>query len=271
MPMNNLNIYIACHKQIKIPVNNSLYIPLQVGKPHTKQQTSYISDDTSNNISEKNPVYSELTGWYWIWKNQKHDIIGTSHYRRYFTAKERSLTHQLKSAFYFAANLYKKRYGLYYTKDVDKWKNFILNSEEATEILKNHDIILPQRKIFKYSVKEQYAKRHRIEDLELVRQIIKELQSDYLNSFDKICSGNRLYAFNMFITSWKLFDEYMTWLFPLLFELEKRSDFSKDDPYQKRLCAFMGERLQNVWLHKKQLKIKELPVIYFKKTKEEHF
>jgi len=38
----------------------------------------------SENISDKNCYYSELTGLYWVWKNC-HDVdyVGTCHYRRY--------------------------------------------------------------------------------------------------------------------------------------------------------------------------------------------
>ncbi|MCF6358526.1 MAG: DUF4422 domain-containing protein, partial [Draconibacterium sp.] len=63
----------------------------------------------------------------------------------------------------------------------------------------------------------------------------------------------------------------MEWLFGILFELEKRSVINMDNKYQKRVCAFMAERLQTVWIKKNKLKVKELPVLYFKKMKTEHF
>lgn len=268
--MKYTNIYVACHKQAKLPITSKLYTPIQVGASYTGQVTSYKTDDTGEHISAKNPFYSELTGWYWIWKNEKHNFVGTSHYRRFFTTKK-SRKNQVKAVLRFAVGLRKKRYGLYYTGNVKKWRNHIIESEEVSELLKNYDIILPQQKIFKYSVERQYQKRHCIDDLKLMQQIVKEMQPEYDDSFRTIMEANKLYSFNMFITSWNIFDQYMSWLFPLLFELEKRANIFASDSYQKRVCAFMAERLQNVWLHKNQLKVKELPVIYFKKYKEDHF
>ena len=65
----------------------------------------------------------------------------------------------------------------------------------------------------------------------------------------------------MFISSKKIYDEYYNWLFDILFELEKRTDTSNYDNYNKRLYGFMSERLFNVWLnHHKELKIYRTPV-----------
>jgi len=75
----------------------------------------------------------------------------------------------------------------------------------------------------------------------------------------------------MFIMRWELFDAYMTWLYSVLFELEKRADIDRSDKYQKRLCAFMAERLQTVWINHQKLNTKELDILYFKKIKTTHF
>lgn len=62
--------------------------------------------------------------------------------------------------------------------------------------------------------------------------------------------------------------------FAILFETEKRIDVTNRDSYQKRVFGFLSERLFNVWLDFKKLKLYHLPIyfpddkpykIYFKK------
>ena len=76
--------YIITHKKFQVP-DLEEYIPIQVGA-EGKQDLGYLKDNSGDNISSKNSNYCELTGMYWVWKNDKDsDIIGISHYRRYFT------------------------------------------------------------------------------------------------------------------------------------------------------------------------------------------
>ncbi len=84
--MIDCKVYIAFHQKGELITNDLSYSALQVGKSVTNLQLDIQNDATGDNISDKNGIYSELTGWYWIWKNRKHDFIGTAHYRRYFTA-----------------------------------------------------------------------------------------------------------------------------------------------------------------------------------------
>ena len=64
----------------------------------------------------------------------------------------------------------------------------------------------------------------------------------------------------MCIMSKQLFDEYCEWLFDILFEVENRTDITKYDDYNKRLYGFLSERLINIWVLFKDLKVKEYPV-----------
>ena len=47
-------------------------IPLEIGAACRDKHCGILRDDTGENISEKDKMYCELTGLYWIWKNQSH-------------------------------------------------------------------------------------------------------------------------------------------------------------------------------------------------------
>ena len=80
-----IQIYVVSHSEhdIKDIEANDIYVPLFVGRAG-KDNLGFLSDDTGDNISDKNSSYCELTGLYWIWKNSTADVIGLAHYRRYF-------------------------------------------------------------------------------------------------------------------------------------------------------------------------------------------
>ena len=61
----------------------------------------------------------------------------------------------------------------------------------------------------------------------------------------------------MWITKKEIFDAYCGWLFDILFEAEKRIDFTKYDAYQGRVMGFLSERLFRVWLLKQEYVIRE--------------
>ena len=93
-----------------------IYQPVMAGNARHEQKSAITGDDSGENISIKNPYYSELTGIYWAWKNTKQDVTGSCHYRRFFTAQPEPFLYKLKRLLYYPAGLYKKRYGLIYTE-----------------------------------------------------------------------------------------------------------------------------------------------------------
>lgn len=107
--MNNLDIFICAHKLFEKRVFNESYKILSVGKNTELYGNDIIRDDDGINCSEMNNFYSELSGYYWIWKNYSiKDYIGFCHYRRYF--------------------------------------DFMDNIPNVDEIFKEYDIILPSKK-----------------------------------------------------------------------------------------------------------------------------
>lgn len=216
--------------------DDDIYIPLHVGR-EGKQDLGFRGDNTEDNISLKNANYCELTGLYWAWKNLKCEYIGLCHYRRYFCAGSHG-------------------------SDVESKHKAIFHRSDYEKLLQQYDVILPKkRNYYIETVRSQYEHAHNTRDLDEVEKIISERYSEYLGSFTSVMNRRKLHILNMFVMKKGLFDEYCQWLFDILFELEKRIDISQYDAYQARVYGFLGERLFNVWLEKKQLKIKELEVV----------
>ena len=81
----NTKIIVATHKE-KALLNNEMFSPIQVNAKVSDYtiDSTYLSDNTLDNISEKNYTFNELTALYWAWKNlKKPAIFGLMHYRRY--------------------------------------------------------------------------------------------------------------------------------------------------------------------------------------------
>ena len=193
-------IYIMTHKEFTAPDLHE-YIPLRVGAALSGDDFGYMRDDTGENISDKNPSYCELTGMYWVWKNSDCDVVGISHYRRYF-----------------------------------EYDNDFLDEDTIGKILKGFDIIVPFSTYTKEgSIRNHYKAEHNIRDLEMIGAIIDEMCPEYKRAYDACLFGGFFNPFNMFVAKKEVYDSYCAWLFPILSELEKRVDVSDYDEYQSRV------------------------------------
>ena len=70
----------------------------------------------------------------------------------------------------------------------------------------------------------------------------------------------------MFIIKKKMFEEYCDFIFPILFNIDKKLDISTYDNYQKRQVAFISERLTSLFLFAKKqqgYKSKTIGTMYF--------
>jgi hypothetical protein len=104
-----------------------------------------------------------------------------------------------------------------------------------------------------------------------MKTIIHEICPEYDESFAHYIERNSIFVgLCLFIARYELFDKYFGWLFPLLFEAEKRIDVSNYEPYQKRVLAFLAERLLGVYVYHHTLKAVYYPV-YFIDTLKNKF
>ena len=255
----DVNIWVFGYEEPSFKIiEDDIHIPLQVGA-YNRKQICQLADDSLYNISEKNPIYSELTGLYWVWKNIG-DIKykGCEHFRRHFN----------------------------------------LTQKQIETILEHYDIILPQRYVLNAQNCEDFHKKfHNIKDLKLCEEIILELYPEYEDSYNKfIKNGREIYIANSFITSNDNFNKICEFLFTIFFEFEKRMGFSTIDEwrnyvidsniqicppdhkekgrtwvdYQLRIFGFLSERLITLYvLHNFKDKIYETELIRLDKQKKE--
>ncbi|KRL26172.1 capsular biosynthesis protein [Limosilactobacillus frumenti DSM 13145] len=214
-----VKVLVAAHKNYKMPTD-PLYLPVFVGKEiHPDVNHTFQGDNTGDNISSKNPTYNELTAIYWGWKNLDVDAMGLVHYRRYL-----SLNHR---------------------KSLDS----VLTEKQVQQLLSNNDIILPPKRRYYIETNEShYLHAHHHEPFNVMRQVIAEKYPEYVSSFNKVMKRTWAHMFNMFIMKKQPLDEYCTWMFDVLSEVEKRIDISTYSTYEKRVYGFLSELLLDVWL-----------------------
>ena len=263
-----VKIFAFHYKPESKNIGDSSYVHVWAGKNESKDVNQLIGDNTGDHISSKNKYFSELTGIYWAWKNNSADILGTCHYRRFFTLHAEPFKYRIKRLGYYLIGIGRKRHGLIYTSNFDYWKNKVISQEEVLKLMQEYEAILPVRRRLKYTVGEHYKRYHNGEDMQILREILGIQSPDYLESFDRMLLQKRLYANNMFILRNQNFDELNKWLFKILFEFESKVSMSDYKGYQERIFGFLSERLITCWFIYHPLKIKELNLVYFKKLKK---
>lgn len=221
----SLKLYVMTHKAFDVP-KNDMYVPLQVGSA-LHPGLGYLRDDTGDNISQKNPYYAELSGMYWVWKNDKtSDYVGLCHYRRYLIGPH----------------------------------NRTFSAAEYEELLGQYDMIASKKVVLENSYYDGYAATHNQRDLDMTAEVLHELYPSYYDTFCRLVHENKAYLGNIFVAGKAVFDRYAKWLFDIFFEVEKRTDFSGYDAYQQRVFGFLSEFLQYVWITVNGLSVYECRV-----------
>lgn len=178
-------------------------IPIQVGAALTDKKIADAADNTGDNISNRNRHFSETTALYWMWKNAEADYLGLCHYRRLW-------------------------------KDLD----FIAEKLQDDII----DVVLPVPTLCVHSVYEDYMERYIPKVYPTMLDVLQEMSPEYYEASDEIYRGHVFYACNMLIAKRRVLHELCQWMFPMVFEIEKRIG-DLPDYYQNRYAGFCTERL----------------------------
>ena len=231
-----IKIIIAAHKECPLP-DGDIYIPLHVGAACNDQILPYTRDDSGDNISAFNPLFCELTGLYWAWKNLEYDWLGLVQYRRFF-----------------ASGIHKR----------------VIQQDELSPLLEKYKVFVPRKR--HYYIETVYSHYDHTFDgrqFDQARQVISEKYPEYVEDYDFFVNQRSAYLFNMMIMPRHLIDLYCSWLFDIVFELKDRIDSSRMSAFEKRYIGRVSERLFNIWLIHQirtgvilQKEVKELSYVY---------
>jgi hypothetical protein len=228
-------IIVATHKKAEMP-KDKCYFPLHVGCENN-EYIGIAGDNVGDNISYKNSMYAELTGLYWAWKNLDFEYLGLVHYRRHFTIKN------------------------WMFRKTHKPTECIITDDELETILSPNKIIVPKKRNYYIETIASHYK-HIIRDGEIhltaARKILFDKYPDYLDAFDSVMNKTSAHMFNMFIMPKDLLNQYCTWLFSILAELETCIDISNYNAFEKRYIARVSEMLVNVWIIHNEIKTKTI-------------
>ncbi len=268
----DIRILVTTHKDVVVPKGEILQ-PIQVGPGNKSNRFDWaLHDDEGENISDKNPMYCELTTQYWAWKNTTSPYVGFCHYRRYFN---------------FSSNVYEENpYGEVMDDfiDDDAIKRYGLDDATIRSCIEGYDVITTGFKRLAdfpgdfATPREHYAAAPalHIEDLNRCAAIVHRLFPEYAQDFDAFLAGERSCFCNMYIMRREIFSSYCEFLFPVLDEFVRETDMSTYSREAVRTPGHLAERLFNVWyLHAMHTgegaawKTKQLQCVHFEHPEPE--
>ena len=230
----NIKILVATHKPYIMPKDTSLYMPIQLGCDEVEERFGYLCDNTGDNISFKHKYYSDLSSVYWGWKNLDVEYMGTCHYRRYFVSKTKK-------------------------KDEIPFFHYILSRDELEKKLSDCPVIVAKKRHYYIeTIESHYKHTHTPSDFDNLRNVIHDLSPDYSDAFEKVAQSTSAHIFNTFIMRKDFVDSFCSFMFPILFEVEKRTDFEGRSEFESRTCGYLAEFMLDTWIIKNGIRYQEV-------------
>ena len=205
---NNVKIFLA-KSAVDKPIPNypaklpEMVVPIHVGAALTDVRIAEVTDDTGENISDRNPRYSETTALYWMWKNVGADYLGLCHYRRL-------------------------------------WKNPELIAARLKR--DDIDAVLPLPTWVEPSVLVGHLELCTPSVWKILLEVLEKRDPFYSRMAKKVFAGNVFYACNMFIAKRQVLHDLCEWMFPIVMEVEEKVG-DLPDKYLNRYCGFCTEQL----------------------------
>ena len=190
----------------------------------TDNITNCLRDNTGENISIENTQYSELTGYYWVWKNESVDIVGIEHYRRHFIKPNKNIDNYV------------------HTED-------LIDENDIKYLLSRYNFIVPvHESLANTSIYDLYVICFGDQAKEIVtwmkRYFTENHMDNYLDALYYYMSHNHLYRANMLITYKSKFDSYCSVLFGMLDYMKANMKVKPDS----RVWGYVAELFPMIYL-----------------------
>ena len=226
--MNNLTIYCLTSKKYNLfkylPSN---IIPLGLGnKPFPK---NFLSEKSENTLIKYNKNLAEMTGIYWVYKNQMNnfkqdDWIGFCHYRRFWLNDFYQKNHDIKS---------------------DLYSKLLIDNHKLD---KTETILAQPTKLKRETILDHFTNNH---GDEMIFEAINLLDDENAEAFKVYLEKREFSCCNMFITKPKIFIKYCDFVFPYLLKILKYCDDNNLCVGKNiKLPAYFIERFTSFWFHK---------------------
>ena len=214
---------VRCHKDEVLrnpPVLPDYVLPMQAGAKLTSVKMAAILDSTGENISGKNPNYSELSGLYWVWKN-KLCQVGTD---------------EADDLQYYGLAQYRRM--------------LIFSEDDRLRLLDNDvDVVLPYPMPYEPNVHAHHRRYLKDPDWNALLEALRELEPEYADFFPTVLEQQYHYNYNVILARKPVIRDYCKWLFSILERVEDLS-VPKASERGDRYLGYMGETLETLYFMK---------------------
>lgn len=256
-------IAVGYHREQEQYLQNDILMPVFMGRsPNSGPCIS--CDNTGDNISDRNYLYCELTGTYWLWKNVQADVKGLFHYRRVLTEQTsilKPLRMKLCYHYYRLKSLFSNQSFLIQDKRrVQNVEDYLQEAKQFAERIpslfkeQHVDVIAPTN-MRSYIITNQ-QRFNEILDRDFIALIVKTVEKvapDYLDVFKETLAATTMSYANIIVARNKIFDEYCNYIFSVLFAVEKAiiDEGYWQDLHEKSLSrrfGYIGELLTSSFI-----------------------
>ena len=177
--------------------------------------------------------WSELSAMYSVWKEGPvTDIVGFGHYRRLFDFGARAEEGREKRI---------PRSGIAAAKAS-------FSPADQIALIAGGTVIVASPVDVGEPVFDNYGRYHNANDYLLLLDIVSDLRPELLPFLMEDFESSLLYCNNMFVMTWRLFDQLCAVWFPVLQEWCARAEVTRTWEYQDRDVSFLSERLFSAWV-----------------------